>query len=138
MEQIDLAQVLREIYDSELSFSIAAPVWDAGIVVKIGDHENSVKAERTFRPEELDLIPRWLADIREAIAQGDASRLRHAAHTLKGAVGNFRARGAFDEAQRLETMGRDGNLASAAGACATLEKQLDRLLPALAALSESV
>ena len=62
MEQIDLAQVLREIYDSELSFSIAAPVWDAGIAVKIGDHENSVKAERTFRPEELDLITRWLAD----------------------------------------------------------------------------
>jgi hypothetical protein len=62
VEEIDLAQVLREIYDSELSFSIAAPVWDAGIVVKIGDHENDVKAARTFRPEELDQVPRWLAE----------------------------------------------------------------------------
>jgi hypothetical protein len=62
VEEIDLVQVLREIYDSELSFSIAAPVWDAGIVVKIGDHENEVKAERTFRPEELGLVPRWLAE----------------------------------------------------------------------------
>ncbi len=76
-----------------------------------------------------------MADIREAIARGDAARLRHAAHTLKGAVGTFRAGGAFDEAQRLETMGRDGNLTSAAGACANLEKHLERLLPALTALA---
>jgi hypothetical protein len=62
MEDIGLAQVLREIYDNELSFSINAPVWDAGLIVKIGDHENATKAERNFRRDEFDLIPRWLAE----------------------------------------------------------------------------
>jgi signal transduction histidine kinase/HPt (histidine-containing phosphotransfer) domain-containing protein len=80
--------------------------------------------------------PRWVADIRDAVARGDANRLRQAAHALKGAVGNFGARAAFAEAQRLEWMGRDGDLAAAAGACADLEKQLERLLPALAALAD--
>jgi CheY-like chemotaxis protein len=135
------AQELRRVMDELAPPPAAAPappdaVLDeaAALACVGGDRQLLVEISRVFAAQ----CPRWLADIREAIAQGDASRLRHAAHTLKGAVGNFRARGAFDEAQRLETMGRDGNLASAAGACATLEKQLDRLLPALAALSESV
>jgi CheY-like chemotaxis protein len=81
-----------------------------------------------------DQCPRWLSEIREAVARGDAARLRLAAHTIKGAVGNFRARRAFEEAERLEWMGRDGDLASAAVACAALEQHLTRLLVALTAL----
>jgi two-component system, sensor histidine kinase and response regulator len=84
------------------------------------------------------MCPRWVADIREAISRGDAARLRRAAHSLKGAVGNFRAARAFDEAQRLETMGRDGDLASAPDVCAKLEQHLNRLLPALEAFVRSV
>jgi hypothetical protein len=52
---VSSAHANRGFYDTELSFSIAASVLDAGIVVKIGDHENDMKAERTFRSEELDL-----------------------------------------------------------------------------------
>ncbi|HEX5271022.1 MAG TPA: response regulator, partial [Gemmataceae bacterium] len=79
--------------------------------------------------------PRWLADVRDAVARGDATRLRLTAHTIKGALGNFRARGAFDEAQRLENMGRDGDLAQAADACAALERHMDRLLADLTTLA---
>jgi CheY-like chemotaxis protein len=96
-----------------------------------GDRELLAELFQVF----ADQCPRWLAEVRDAIARGDADRLRRAAHSLKGAVGNFGADTAFDLAQRLETMGRDGNLTAAPGTFADLEKQLERLLPVLAALA---
>jgi CheY-like chemotaxis protein len=81
----------------------------------------------------LGECPRWLAAIREAIRQGDAGELRRAAHSIKGTVGTFGARAAFEAAQRLEAMGRDGNLAGAAEAADALEEAVRRLQPALAA-----
>jgi HPt (histidine-containing phosphotransfer) domain-containing protein len=78
--------------------------------------------------------PRVLGEIRDAIARGDAPRLRIAAHTLKGAVGNLGACAAFEAALKLEMMGRAGDLCSAAGALAALEDTLDRLEPAVADL----
>jgi two-component system, sensor histidine kinase and response regulator len=80
----------------------------------------------------LGEYPGWLAEIRNAIAQNDAATLKRAAHSVKGAVGHFGARAAGDAAQRLETMGRDANLAGASAACATLEQELNRLQSALA------
>jgi two-component system, sensor histidine kinase and response regulator len=68
--------------------------------------------------------PLRLAEIKEAIRRGDAGALGRAAHTLKGSVGNFAAKNAFAAAQRLETMGRDGDLADAGKACVTLESEL--------------
>jgi two-component system, sensor histidine kinase and response regulator len=73
--------------------------------------------------------PQGLADIKEAIRRGDAGALGRAAHTLKGSVGNFEAKNAFMAAQRLETMGRDGDLDNAGKALVTLESEL-RLLTA--------
>jgi PAS domain S-box-containing protein len=78
--------------------------------------------------------PGWLADMREAIARQDASRLRRAAHTLKGALGTLGAAEAQAAAQRLEEMGRGGDLGEAGPAYARLEAALDHLRPALADL----
>ena len=77
--------------------------------------------------------PRRLADIRAAIAEANASKLRLAAHTLKGAVSNFAAPAAEDAAQQLEAMGQQGNLHGATEALTLLETELERLRPALAA-----
>ena len=63
----------------------------------------------------------------------DAASLKLAAHTLKGAVGNFVAKPAFEAALRLETLARDGNLTGIRTAQAELEKELDLVLPVLAA-----
>jgi PAS domain S-box-containing protein len=71
--------------------------------------------------------PQGLAEIREAIHRGDPGALGKAAHALKGSIGNFAARNAFAAAQRLEIMGRDGNLENAGKALATLESELARL-----------
>jgi two-component system, sensor histidine kinase and response regulator len=77
--------------------------------------------------------PRRLADVRMAIAHRDAPKLKLAAHTLKGAVGNFAATAAWDAADRLEVMGQRADLEGAAEALSALETELERLRPALAA-----
>jgi CheY-like chemotaxis protein/HPt (histidine-containing phosphotransfer) domain-containing protein len=80
--------------------------------------------------------PGWMAMARSAIERGDAKELRRAAHTVKGTVGTFGARAAFEAAEQLETMGRTGDLNGAAEACAALTANLERLEPALAALTQ--
>ncbi|HJY82170.1 MAG TPA: response regulator [Candidatus Binatia bacterium] len=84
----------------------------------------------------FDEIPRLLSAVQEPIARGDAKALERAAHTLKGAVGNFGAQGAFDAALRLEVMGRGRDLTNAAEVYAELEKEVARLERALATLRE--
>jgi CheY-like chemotaxis protein len=76
--------------------------------------------------------PKMLAQVRAAVAANDAAQLKRAAHTLKGAVGTFGARSTFEAALRLEMMGRDGDLAGAAGAAQALEQAVARLQQALA------
>jgi PAS domain S-box-containing protein len=83
----------------------------------------------------LGECPSLLDTIRNAIANGDAVRLRIAAHSLKGAIDNFVAQAAYQSALRLEMIGRDGNLAEAEQACTKLLTEIDRLLPALADLA---
>jgi two-component system, sensor histidine kinase and response regulator len=83
----------------------------------------------------LQECPGILQEIRTAVARGDAANLKCAAHNLKGSVDNFAAGAAFAAALRLEMMGRDGKLVEASGALADLERELDRLTPALTALA---
>jgi len=75
-----------------------------------------------------------LAQIRDAIAQADASTLQRAAHTLKGSVGNFGADNIRESARRLEQMGREGDLTHALETCQRLEHQISQLIPALQTL----
>jgi PAS domain S-box-containing protein len=76
--------------------------------------------------------PQRLAEMRAAIARADAPKLRLAAHTLKGAVGNFAASAAWDAAQRLESMGQQAKMEGATEALAALETELERLRTVLA------
>jgi CheY-like chemotaxis protein len=79
--------------------------------------------------------PHLRAEIRQAVAAGDAPKLKRATHTLKGAVSNFGARLTVAAAERLEALGKKGDLTGAGEAAAVLEGELERLLPALAALA---
>ncbi|MGE5820475.1 MAG: response regulator, partial [Deltaproteobacteria bacterium] len=79
--------------------------------------------------------PQRLVEIKEAVRRGNAEALRIAAHTLKGSVGNFAAKNAFAAAQRLEIMGRDGDLHTAGEACATHESELALLREELGRLT---
>ena len=82
----------------------------------------------------LDEYPRSLDDIHKALATGDAKRLEHSAHGLKGSVANFCARSAEDAAFQLEQMGRTQKLDHAPAIVVALEQALALLQAELSAL----
>ena len=96
-----------------------------------GDSELLEEVAKLF----LDSAPDLLGQIREAVGSRDPQALQHAAHTLKGSVGNFGAEAAFEAALRLEKMGRAGDLTGIEEAYAALESEMQRLEPALASLA---
>ena len=83
----------------------------------------------------LQECPKLLSNIKTALLHHDATALEHAAHRLKGSVGNFAALGVFEAARQLERMGRQGDLTHASAALATLETELSRLQSTLTTLS---
>jgi two-component system sensor histidine kinase/response regulator len=82
----------------------------------------------------LEECPKRLSELREALARGDSDAVARLAHALKGSVGNFAARHAVEAAQKLETMGREAEIARGSDACSELEEAIERLKPALLAL----
>ncbi|HEV2386612.1 MAG TPA: response regulator [Candidatus Acidoferrales bacterium] len=86
----------------------------------------------------LDEVPTQLAGLKQAIGDGDAPRVERLAHTLKGAISNFAASSAWEAARRLETLGREKNLAGAEAALTSLGQEVERLKPALQALAQEV
>lgn len=85
----------------------------------------------------LEEFPLLMQEIREAVESGDARKLEHAAHSLKGSVSNFGAPEAVDAAARLEMLGRAAQLSSAGDALRRLEEQFENLQPALRALAST-
>ena len=60
--------------------------------------------------------------------------MQRLAHMIRGSVGVFGARAAYDAAQRLETMGKERDATHAPQAYSALEEAVARLKPALVAL----
>jgi CheY-like chemotaxis protein/HPt (histidine-containing phosphotransfer) domain-containing protein len=79
----------------------------------------------------LDEHPRWLSNVRDALAAGDPRALGSAAHSLKGAAGNLCAQAVCDAAQRLETIAEGGDLSAAGNVLALLNAETLRLSQAL-------
>jgi two-component system, sensor histidine kinase and response regulator len=82
----------------------------------------------------LEDCPNLLSKIEQAYCEGNGMKLERAAHTMKGAVGSFRAGPAFEAALHLEIVAGEGSLAEAIEAIGTLKQELKRLEPALAGL----
>ncbi len=94
---------------------------------RIGDEELLGKLTELF----LDECPKRMVEIREGITRRDGAALERAAHNLKGAAAVFSAAAATREAERLETLGRDGSWADAEAAFRALEDAVARLRLAL-------
>jgi protein-histidine pros-kinase len=73
----------------------------------------------------------------DAAAASNAVDLRRAAHTIKGAVGYFGADEAAAAADRLQELGRAGDVAAAVAGVPELEQALERLSAALRAAGRS-
>jgi len=128
----DLEQAIAQLISPINSASVSVP--EAEQADGVIDHAAllaGVDGDRRLLRELIHLFladcPQGLAKIKDAIRCGDAGALGRAAHTLKGSVGNFARKSAFAAAQRLEIMGRDGNLDKAGGVFRTLESELARL-----------
>jgi len=94
-----------------------------------GDEEILLEMMQTF----FDDGPDMLADVAQAIGQGNPARVAETAHTLKDAVGIVDARKMFDAAQALESIGRSGDLSQAAEAYEVLKGHIDQLIGELEA-----
>jgi CheY-like chemotaxis protein/HPt (histidine-containing phosphotransfer) domain-containing protein len=81
-----------------------------------------------FRSE----APQMLAEIRAAVAEGDAERLARAAHKMCGAVSYLDAPELEVAVRRLETLGREVKLDPAPSALRHLEQCVAHFEPALA------
>jgi two-component system sensor histidine kinase/response regulator len=84
----------------------------------------------------LGECPKYLSDIRQAVANCDSRALQSTAHTLKGSVANFTAHRATQAALRLEMMARDGDLTKSEPALLELEDEIERLKPVLEAFTK--
>jgi PAS domain S-box-containing protein len=83
----------------------------------------------------LEDAPAMLSRIREALKTGNSADVAAAAHALKGSVGLFSQKEAYDGARRLEQLARKGELAEGAAICAELEASLSRLMTELQSLT---
>jgi len=83
----------------------------------------------------LEDYPGLMAQIQDAVAAGDNAGLERVSHTLKGSIGNFAAKSAFDAALRLEMIGRSGDMSAAREAYIALEEEIRRLAVSLSTLT---
>ena len=84
-----------------------------------------------FRDDCAALLP----ELEAAVRDGDAPRVRRAAHTVKGMVAFFAARPAAEAALELEQMGERGDLSGAEAVLARLAGEVGALDTALSAFA---
>lgn len=82
----------------------------------------------------LESYPTYVANIQQALHQGDAQALAFAAHALKGSIGNFLKVGPFETARTLEALGRQGDLTETSPLFQKLEEEIAHLHPILVSL----
>lgn len=118
--------------------SPAPQVSATGTVLDVEEALARVDGDRVLLVELVEIFseeyPTTLAALQAAVATHDSQGVYHAAHTLKGSVGNFGATAAMEAARALEILGRQGELSEATAALAVLEKELARLHSALMSL----
>jgi two-component system, sensor histidine kinase and response regulator len=103
----------------------------AVLMARLGGREDRLRKIVQLFHNDSDAL---LVEMRSAIAAGEAERLKLSAHTLKGAAGLFGSPAVITEAQKLEAMGRSGDLDGAAEVQTRLENEVVHLKQALATL----
>ena len=101
------------------------------IVLDLKKTLEQVGGDRELLKEIIDIYcqeyPKQLLRIQEAIDKNDTAAVGEVAHTVKGAVGNFGAKSAFEAALSLEKIGKSKDLSEALSAFGTLKEKLEQL-----------
>ncbi len=131
-----LEWVLEEKEPGGLAQATAAgsdpPFNEAELLARLdGDKELLAELAEVF----LAQLPDHLRNVRQAIERGDGSALEQSAHKLKGSLSHFTTRSAWVAVERLELMGRSGDLEGAQQAATNAEEKLHRLADRLAGLT---
>jgi HPt (histidine-containing phosphotransfer) domain-containing protein len=82
----------------------------------------------------LKECPSAVTGLRKAVAERDAQRIEHEAHSLKGSVSTFGAGAAFQAALEIERKGRSRNLSEVEANLQQFESSLERLCAELRVL----
>ncbi len=77
-----------------------------------------------------------MAPLEKAIAESNCAGIGKAAHTIKGAVANFSAIGAYDAAYELERIGKNNELEKVNGARERLMREIEHMTVALTLIME--
>jgi len=101
--------------------------WTEALRTVRGDHELLRAVIEAF----LEESPTLLAAIHQAVAENDASALRVASHSLKGAVSHLGAARIVGLAYELEKLGQQGSLGDVQPTTEALEEAMAELTPVL-------
>jgi two-component system, sensor histidine kinase and response regulator len=99
-----------------------------------GNQDLLVELVQLFQEES----PQLIEAMHNALRGGDMQELARSAHSMKGAAGNFSARGAAIAASQLEIDAKNGDVTSAQVSLAALEIALERLLQELADMCQGL
>jgi CheY-like chemotaxis protein/anti-sigma regulatory factor (Ser/Thr protein kinase) len=106
----------------------ASPIdWPEAMKAVQGDRE----VLRMVVEAAVEEVPKLMDALRQAVAKGDAQRLRLTAHTLKGSLRCFGAKAASELVWRIEALARDANLAPVGEVLALLETEIHDVYAAL-------
>ncbi|MBN2078243.1 MAG: Hpt domain-containing protein [Spirochaetes bacterium] len=95
-----------------------------------GNYELFRELAELFISNRKDLV----APLEKAIAERNGAAIGKAAHTIKGAVANFSANGAFDAAYELEKIGKNQEIERINDAMDRLLRELENMTRALTLL----
>ena len=127
LERLQVPVVTRENRSLGLALEPGRPLDSHALLGRVeGDRALLAEMVRLFDKE----APMLLGQARAALDQGNFPSLQRAAHTLKGAIGNFSAGPAFQAAEELETAARN-RASGAASSLQLLEAQLQKLTECL-------
>ncbi|MGD0965534.1 MAG: Hpt domain-containing protein [Candidatus Acidiferrales bacterium] len=75
--------------------------------------------------------PGRMSELRAAVIVRNPDTIASGSHSLRGSVGTFGARAAVEAAQKLESMGRHGNMGGVDDAFSVLEREMALVVSAL-------
>lgn len=96
-----------------------------------GDFDLFVELSELFFEDSLTLLNK----IEDSINRKDSESLRKSAHTLKGAVSNFSAQGAYNAAYDLEVIGKNSEFEEADGKLLSLKNEIESVIAAMKSLA---
>jgi CheY-like chemotaxis protein len=96
----------------------------AALLARVGGNDALLLEILQMCPGEF---ARLLKELQSAVANKDAKRIRLAAHTLQGTLGNLSASSAYEATLRLEHMGRTGDLDCVEEAYRLVQEQVEHV-----------